>query len=399
MNKRNKTILWSTLSAVLAVGLVAVAVVGNLRAKARADAEKNKPAVALEFARSDIVQITPRKLAVELVLPGSVQAVSQATVRSKVSAEVRRVHVREGDQVAAGRVVVEFDTASLRAQLAERTAALESAKAQLAQAERTRSTNAQLVKQNFISQNAFDTADDALRAQLAAVEAARAQLAQTELALADAVVRAPIGGHVAKRYVQPGEKLGLDAPLLAIVDLARLEVQAQVPVADVPQIAPGAVAEIEVEGLAERSFTGRVDRINPSTEPGTRMINVYIALTNEERLLRAGMFARARLRVGDAKEAPALPLSAIQLDAGQPIVWVIDDGKLSKRFVTLGRRDERAQQVQIVGGLGPNEQVIGTKFDNLKEGLAAKIIGGAVPEAKVADKDLPAQPPAGRAAN
>ena len=109
-------------------------------------------------------------------MPGSVQAVSQATVRAKLSAEVKRVLVREGDRVTAGQQIAEFDTAQLRAQMAERKATLESARAQLAMAERTRQANAQLVKQNFISQNAFDTADSAHQVQLAAVATAKAQL-------------------------------------------------------------------------------------------------------------------------------------------------------------------------------------------------------------------------------
>ena len=83
----------------------------------------------LEFAQSDVVRLQPKRLAVELTVPGSVLAVSQATVRAKLSAEVKRVLVREGDRVAAGQPVAEFDTAQLRAQLAERTATLESARA------------------------------------------------------------------------------------------------------------------------------------------------------------------------------------------------------------------------------------------------------------------------------
>ena len=175
---------------------------------------------ALEFAQADVVTLQPKRLSVELAVPGSVLAVSQATVRSKLSAEVKRVLVREGDQVSAGQVVAEFDTAQLRAQLAERTATLASAKAQLTTTERTRQSNAQLVKQNFISQNAFDTADSAYQAQLATVAASQAQLEQTQIMMNDSVVRAPISGIVAKRHVQPGEKLAFDAPLMAIVDLA-----------------------------------------------------------------------------------------------------------------------------------------------------------------------------------
>jgi membrane fusion protein, multidrug efflux system len=373
MNRRSK--VW------LAIGVVMLATAGSavaLRAnKPQGVAAKGKEPPVLEFAASDLVQLTPKSLAVELALPGTVQALSQATVRSKLSAEVRSVHVREGQKVGAGQVLVEFDTAALRVQLAERAATLESARAQLAQTERTRQVNAQLVKQNFISQNAFDTADAAHRAQAAAVEAAQAQLAQTQLLLNDAVVRAPIGGQVAKRHVQPGEKVGFDAPLVAIVDLGQLEVQAQAPVA--------------IEGLPDRTFEGRVERINPSTEAGTRSINFYVSIANEQSLLRAGMFAKVRLHVGGDREVPALPLAAVRSDNGQDVVWVLADGKLRKQPVTLGRRDERAQMVEIRAGLAGGDRVIATRFDNLREGLAAKVISGAAGEPKVAQDDKPRQ--------
>lgn len=154
------------------VGVFVVATIGGAAALAinkrseQAAASKKKEQPPLEFAAGDVVKLQPKRLAVELALPGSVQAMSQATVRAKLSAEVRRVLVREGDRVAVGQAVAEFDTAQLRAQLAERTATYESAKAQLATTERTRQANAQLVKQNFISQNAFDTADKIGRAHV-----------------------------------------------------------------------------------------------------------------------------------------------------------------------------------------------------------------------------------------
>jgi membrane fusion protein, multidrug efflux system len=374
------------------VGLIAVATIGGAAAltiakrSAQAEAAKKREQPTLEFAGSDVVKLQPRRLAVELALPGSVQAISQAMVRAKLSAEVKRVLVREGDRVTAGQTVAEFDTAQLRAQFAERSATFESAKAQLATNERTRQANAQLVKQNFISQNAFDTADSAYQAQLAAVAAARAQLEQTQLLLADAVVRAPISGIVAKRNVQSGEKVAFDAPLLSIVDLSQLEVQAQAPVSDVALVRKGMDAQVEIEGITGRTFAGRVERINPSTEPGTRTINLYVSLPNEDALLRAGMFARVALVTAADADVPALPISALRTDNGTTFVWVINDGKLVRRIVETGRRDERAQLVEVLGGVGPGETVLATKFDNLKEGLAAKVTSG-LGESRVAEKD------------
>jgi RND family efflux transporter MFP subunit len=361
---------------------------GAIKIGAKAETKK-KEQPPLAFAASDIVRLAPHRLAVELSMPGTVQAFNQATVRSKLSAEVLRIPVREGDRVAAGQVIVEFDTAQLRNQLAERQATLESARATLAQTERTRATNAQLVKQNFISQNAFETAADAFRAQAAAVQAAQAQLAQTQLQLADAVVRAPISGLVAKRHVQPGEKVPFDAPLLHIVDLGRLEVQAQAPVSDVARIAAGAEVEVHIEGLPGQPYKGRIDRINPTTEAGSRMIAVYVMLPNDDGRLRGGMFAKVRMAIGGEAPVPALPVTAVLDDRGQPYVWIIADGKLARRNVTTGARDERSQRVEITSGLKGDEQVIGTRFDNLREGMLANIVTAADPQ--IATRDSVAQ--------
>lgn len=383
MRTRTRGVLVAALAlAVLGGGGAALALRGGA-AKPAKNKDERPP---LEFSQRDIVQLANRRLSIELALTGSVQSMSQATVRSKLSAEVRRVAVREGDRVSAGQVLVELDTAALKVQYAERTASLESARAQLLQSERTRQAQAQLVKQSFISQNAFDTSDASYRAQAATVEAAQAQLAQTQLLLGDAVVRAPIDGHVARRHVQPGEKVSFDAPLLAIVDLAQLEIGAQAPVSDVSKIARGAVVDVDIEGIAGKTYRGRVERINPGTEPGTRMINVYVALGNEDGKLRAGMFARVRLAVGGEREVAALPVSAVQMDGEQAIVWVIAEEKLARKPVALGIRDERAQMVEIVSGLAPEDRVIATRFDNLRDGLAARIISGAPSEHKVAQR-------------
>jgi RND family efflux transporter MFP subunit len=380
-----KRTVWS-LTAALAAIVIAGAAMAISSKLADQDAAKKKERPPLEFTQSDVVSLQPKRLSVEVTVPGSVQAVSQATVRAKLSAEIKRVLVREGDRVTAGQAIAEFDTAHLRAQMAERKATLESARAQLAMAERTRESNAQLVKQNFISQNAFDTADKSHQVQLAALAAAKAQLEITELSMTDAVVRSPISGTVSKRHVQPGEKVSFDAPLLSIVDLAQLEVQAQVPISDVTQIRKGMPTHVDVEGIDGRKFEGRVERINPSAEPGTRTINIYVSLANEDSLLKTGMFARVLLTISPEAEVPALPLSAVRTEAAQPFVWVVADQKLARRNIVTGKRDERAQWVEVTSGLAPGEVVLATKFDNLKDGLAAKVISLTL-DSNVADKD------------
>jgi multidrug efflux pump subunit AcrA (membrane-fusion protein) len=320
---RKRWMVLAGLAVVVGAGALVAVQSGLLKALAKTEQKKNEQP-PLAFAATDIVRLAPHRLSVELAMPGTVLAFNQATVRSKLSAEVRRLPVREGDRVSAGQVIAEFDTAQLRNQLAERQATLESARATLAQTERTRSSNAQLVQQSFISKNAFDTADDAYRAQAAAVQAAEAQLAQTQLLLSDAVVRAPIAG-------QP--------------------------------------------------YKGRIDRINPTTETGSRMIAVYVLLPNDDGRLRGGMFAKVRLQIGGEAPVATLPVTAVRDDRGQSYVWVIAGGKLARRSVATGVRDERSQRIEITSGLKADEQVIGTKFDNLREGMLANIVSA---EPKVA---------------
>jgi RND family efflux transporter MFP subunit len=192
--------------------------------------------------------------------------------------------------------------------------------------------------------------------------------------------------------------VGLDAPLVGIVDLSKLEVQAQAAVSDVAQIAPGARAMVAIEGISDRQFEGRVERINPSAETGTRSINFYVSLPNDKTVLRAGMFAKVFLHVGGERPVPALPIAATRNDGAADFVWTLAEGKLRKQPVTLGRRDERAQMVEIRSGLTPADRVIATKFDNLRDGMPAKVIGGtpadAVAETESSNKPAAIKPAA-----
>ena len=297
-------------------------------AKRSADERKGKEApVALEFGPADLVRVESAPLARWLPVSGTITPLRQATVKAKVSGDVRELHVREGEAVRAGQVVARIDSADLDARLADRIGALEAAKAQLALAEKTRATNLALLKQNFISQNAFDNSESSFDVSRGSVKSTEAQVQIARNALKDAVVVAPLSGVVARRHVQPGEKVAFDAALVTIVDLADLEMQALVPAYDVPELAAGMAVELAIDGFGERRFVGRVERINPATEPGTRAFLVYIAIPNTERLLRGGMFATGRIALARARAVATLPLGAVRAEGGQTFVWVIEKAK------------------------------------------------------------------------
>jgi RND family efflux transporter MFP subunit len=384
--------------------LVALAVAGALGGSvalrlAKKNAEGTGPGgqkgpVALEFAPGDLTRVEMKPLARWLPVSGALQPVNQATVKAKVSGDVRHITVREGEAVRAGQVLVRIDATDLEAKLIERTGALESAKAQLALAEKTRTSNQTLLKQNFISQNAFDNSESSLSVSRGGLKSAEAQVQLAQNALRDAIVTAPLAGIVAKRHVQPGEKVAFDSPLVTVVDLKDMELQAMVPAVDVPELAIGMPVGLAIDGFGERRFSGRIERINPATEAGTRAILVYVGIPNADRSLRGGMFATGRIALAADSPAPTLPQTAIRTEAGQTFVWTIDGGKLVRRIVVVGRRDDEAGRVEVKTPLPAELPILAARFDNLKDGAPALVKATSSDNAKAGyEPGAAARPP------
>jgi RND family efflux transporter MFP subunit len=334
---------------------------------------KGEPPVTLQFAPIDLAQVEAKSLGRWLPVSGAVQPARSAVVKAKVAGEVRALTVREGEVVTAGQVIGRIDTADLEARLIERQGALESARAQLALAEKTRATNQTLLKQNFISQNAFDNSESSFNVARGGAKSAEAQVQIARNALKDAVLTAPLSGIVARRHVQAGEKVNFDTPVVTIVDLGTLELNAMVPAVDVPELRLGMPVDLSIDGFGERRFSGRVERINPATEPGTRAIVVYVGIPNVDGTLKGGMFATGRIALAAAPPVPTLPAGAVRTEAGQSFVWTIDDGRLVRRVVVTGRRDDEAGRVEIKTVLPAGTQVLAARFDNLKEGAPAMV--------------------------
>jgi membrane fusion protein, multidrug efflux system len=370
---------------IVSLAVVAALAIGvGLRVSKRAAAETpgaGAKAVTLEFAAADLAFVEPAALTRWLPLSGTLQPVDQTTVKSKVSGEIRQVTVREGQAVKAGQVIVRFDTADLEAKLTDRIGALEASRAQLALAEKTRAQNLLLLKQNFISQTAYDSAESNLSVNQGTLKSIEAQAQLAKNALRDAVVTAPLAGTVAKRHVQPGEKVNFDAPLVTIVDLAEMELQAMVPANDTPALAMGMKVALTIDGFGDRRFTGTIERINPTTEAGTRAILVFIHIPNPDAALRGGMFGTGRVTLAAGAPVPTLPAVAIRTEAGQAFVWSIENGKLARRIVTVGGRDDTVGRVEIKTALPPGIPILAAPFDNLKAGAPALVRSATSPKA------------------
>jgi membrane fusion protein, multidrug efflux system len=334
-----------------------------------------KPDPVLEFTTAEIVSPTSQAMNGRVEFSGPLVAPSTAVVRAKASGTLLHLAVSEGSRVRAGQALGTVELADIASRVSERAAMLESARATLAQAERTHAQNERLASQQFISGAALDSSRAAVETARAQLQAAQASLNTTRVGLRDAALVAPIGGIVAKRHVLPGEKLAMEQQVLTIVDLARLELAGTVGTHEVGRLKPGMGVQVAVEGAA-RPVDGRIARIAPSAEPGTRAIGVTIELPNADESFRAGQYAMATVVLADDTPRLTLPSSAVGNTAGQNHVWLITDGKLHRRAVMLGRKDEREGRVEITDGLTPTAQVLSARFDNLREGARAVVVAG-----------------------
>jgi len=350
---------------------------GQAMAKSDVSAKKSdkdkKPDVPLEFAPREVVQPALARLPSVVEFSGPLVAPQTSVVRAKAGGTLVSLSVAEGSRVQAGQVIGRIDMAETSSRVAERSANLESARATLAQAERTHASNERLAAQQFISPIALDNSRAAVDTARATLNAAQAALDTTRVGLRDATLLAPIAGIVAKRHALPGEKVAVEQQVLTIIDLSRLELAGSVGTHEVSRLAAGMPVSVRVEGLAQ-PVAGRIARIAPAAEPGTRSIGVTIELANPDETLRAGQYALARAVLPDDQERLTLPAIAVGNTAGQDHVWMIENGVLARRAVTLGRRDEREGRVEVLQGVDPASQILAARFDNLREGAKALIV-------------------------
>jgi membrane fusion protein (multidrug efflux system) len=375
MALRAKKAWWIGGAVLLLAGAVAAALATGARPGKSDKGQEGdgKPLVTLEFTPREVVAPTLASMPTVIEFSGPLVAPQTAIVRAKTNGTLLTLTVAEGNRVQPGQLLATVDATEMTSRLAERAALVESARATLVQAERTHASNQRLADQQFISPIALEQSRGALDAARAQERAAMAQLDTVRAASRDNRIVAPIAGIVAKRSAVAGEKVSAEQPVVTIVDLARLELAGSVGTHEVSQLAPGAAVLVTVEGV-EQAVAGKIARIAPAAEAGTRSIGVTIELPNPRESLRAGQYALARVELADPQQRLTVPASAIGNTAGQDHVWLIEGGTLARRAVTVGRRDAREGRVEVLAGVTPGSQVLAARFDNLREGGKAVVV-------------------------
>ena len=330
--------------------LVALLMAGGWRAlssrklqQAALDAQMTAP-LALELSSADLLQVKTLTLVQTLAISGPLKAVNSAIIKARVPGELQGLSVREGDFVKAGQTLARIEATEFQARVRQARQQAEAARAQVAIAQRSFDNNRALVAQGFISSTALSASQATLAAAESTYQAAQAGADVATKSLADTVLRAPISGHVSQRLAQPGERVAVDARILEIVDLSRLELEASLSAADSLKVKVGQVALLSVEG-ASQPISAKVVRINPSAIAGSRAVLVYLALEAAANL-RQGLFVQGALSTGSTRTLAA-PLSAVRTDKPQPYVQAVLNGRVLHQTVEVGERGELDGQTMV----------------------------------------------------
>lgn len=368
----------------LALVLLFVALIGGCGKKTVTQEEE--VLVPVEIAKTRLAD-----LAHTLNTTGEIIPFAEVAVAPKVSGRVAVIHVKVGDRVSRGQVLLELDATEARnaktmaeAGVGVARANLNKAKQGLADAELDYNRTKALYDSQAVAKAQFEQAESMLNNARIGVELAGEQLKQAEATLQNAeetynnfTVTSPLSGLVATVNIENGELAGPQATALTVVELATVKVKVNLSENAVVSIKKGAEVPVTINSL-NKTLTGTVASVAPKADPATRAFPVEIHLNNKDGDLKAGMVAVLDLQTGLSQGTVTVPVDALLERDGQYWVYVLEDGKAKEVTVKKGITD--GQLVEITEGLQEGQDVIVSGNHLVTDGQRVKVVdsqGGA----------------------
>jgi RND family efflux transporter MFP subunit len=328
-----------------------------------------------------------RKTIVERVsLVGSLRAKQRVEITPKVAGRLTELRVDRGDRVRAGQIVARLEDSELRQQVRSAEAALQVARASLAQREaELKNKDAELEryrnleKDGVVSSQQRETAETGVEVTRAQMSLARAQVAQAEAGLEELRIRlsqceilSPLTGIIATRHVDPGTMVSSITPIALVLDLSTMLTVVNVPEREINKVEVGSTARVTVDALAGEEFAGRVVRISPMLDSQTRTAPVEIELANSGEHLKAEMFARVDLNLTTERAALLVPRDALVYRNERSGVFVVDEEIARFQPITTGLTDGDA--VEVVEGLDERATVVTRGANLLQNGDTVSVL-------------------------
>jgi len=305
-------------------------------------------------------------------ISGALMPEREAAVHAQVGGSVLRTYVDQGHSVRAGQVLARIEGGGLQDAFLSARAGVTAARNSADIARRELSRSQKLLAAGAIAERDAEQARRNAGAADAVLADARARLAMAQKQVGNTTVTAPISGIVSDRQASAGDVLQPGSAMFTVVDPSSMRLEASVPAENLSQVRIGTPVAFAVSGYPDRDFAGRVTRINPTADPATRQVRIFISIPNTAGTLVGGLFANGRLS-SDTRTGLIAPVSAIDSRSSVPAVLRIKQGKVERTPVQLGLRDEGSERIEITSGVQEGDTLLTGAAQAISPGTVVKV--------------------------
>jgi len=311
----------------------------------------------------------------EIVLPGTMQAFTDAPIYARTNGYLRKWYADIGSRVRAGQVLADIDTPEIDRQLEQTRADMATAEANLRLAQTTADRYRDLIKSNSVAQQDLDNANGNLEAKQTAVASSRANVKRLEQLHAFGRITSPFDGVVTARNTDVGALIdsGSNAKeLFHVASVRRLRVFVNVPELYSRAAHPGMQADLTLDEFPGRRFAAVLARTAESIDVASRSLLTEFDVDNPKGELLPGSYAQVHLKLPTETSTFKLPVNALIFRTeGLQVATVIGGTRVALTPVTLGR--DFGTSVEVITGLTGNEQIIVNPPDSIQTGQTVRI--------------------------
>ena len=300
-----------------------------------------------------------------LMLTGTLRASESTELAADVNGKVTQTFMERGQAVKRGQLLAVIDSriAAFAATAAQAQAKV--AQSQLEEARRECDRVKHLLDTGAISQAEYDRQTSQCTTQQWSAAAAEAQVQTASKTLGDASIRAPFDGIIGERFINVGQYVQPQTRVASVYDPDPLRLELTVPEANVAAVQPDMTVSFTVTAYGDERYTGRVKYISPNVRESSRDLVVEAVVPNGDMKLKPGMFAVARIGLGD-RTRPVVAVASVMKDDTGARVFVVADGTVQERLVQLG--DTSGDVVGVLSGLQAGENVVVNPGADVRDG-------------------------------
>jgi RND family efflux transporter MFP subunit len=369
----------------LAIALIVTAAILAFGIWSRVRARETLDAVTAQMALPAVSVVSPKQTtpAEEIILPGNVQPFITSPIYSRTSGYLKKWYFDIGAHVKQGQLLAVIDTPEVDQQLQQSVSNLNTAKANLTLAEITKNRYQGLLTKNAVSQQDADNAVGTYDANKAIVDANQANVKQLQALQSFEKIYAPFDGVVTARNTDIGDLINSGSSGTAKTDLfhvaqpGKLRVYVNVPEEYSQGIKVGMTADLSLAEFPGRKFQGKLVRTAEAINMTTRTLLIEIEVDNPTGTLLTGSYAEVHLKVASQASTLLLPVNTLLFRSEGLRVGVVKDGKVVLSAVSPGR--DFGNQIEVVSGLRPADQVIINPPDSLVSGQQVQIVQATLP--------------------